>query len=64
MRSKGKASDMVEITCYGRTRIMRRDKAEEEFLEGMIACEGSEKETYTDIYLQLMGGCMKCSDED
>ena len=56
--------DSVKITCYGETKIWdSRQDAIREFIEGMVCCEGSEKERYTNIYLQLISGCKECSDE-
>lgn len=54
--------DIVTITCYGTTKRMSRNKAIKFYLEGMQCCEGSERERYTNIYLQLLDGCKECSD--
>lgn len=58
-----KKLDAVKITCYGETKIWDdRQEAIKEFLEGMDCCDGSEKERYTNIYLQLIEGCTECED--
>ena len=55
--------DAVKITCYGQTKVWDdRQEAIKEFLEGMACCDGSEKERYTNIYLQLIEGCTECED--
>ena len=55
--------DAVKITCYGETKVWDdRQEAIKEFLEGMACCEGSERERYTNIYLQLIEGCEECED--
>lgn len=41
---------------------MKRKDAIDFYLEGMMACEGSEAERYTNIYLQLLEGQMTCKD--
>ena len=57
--------DAVKITCYGETKVWDdRQEAIKEFFEGMASCEGSEKERYTNIYMQLMSGCNECNDSD
>lgn len=55
--------DAVKITCYGQTKVWDdRQEAIKEFLEGMACCEGSERDRYTNIYLQLIEGCTECED--
>ena len=55
--------DAVKITCYGQTKVWDdRQEAIKEFLEGMTCCEGSERDRYTNIYLQLIEGCTECED--
>lgn len=56
------AKDIVTITCYGETEQMERKDAIKLYLEGMMACEGSEQERYTNIYCQLMAGEKVCKD--
>lgn len=54
--------ETVTITCYNQTEKMKRKDAIDFYLEGMIACEGSEAERYANIYLQLLEGQMVCKD--
>ena len=59
-----KCSDPVLITCYGKTEAWAsRETAKDFFIEGMMACEGSERERYTNIFLGLESGLITCSDE-
>ena len=46
--------DMVEVTCYGTTKLYERQQAIREFLIAMQVCEGSEKERYANIYCELV----------
>ena len=57
-------SDSVTVICYGIKKIYRsREEAIRFYLAGMRACEGSERDRYTEIYLQLLDGCKVCTDE-
>lgn len=49
-------NDIVTITCYGQTEKMKRQEAIDFYLEGMMCCEGSEAERYSNIYFQLLEG--------
>lgn len=55
--------DAVKVTCYGKTEVMEREDALKEFFEGMMCCEGSERERYTNIYCQLVEGLNEVYDE-
>ena len=57
-----KKNDVVTITCYGVTKKMNRKDAIEKYLEGMMCCDGSERERYTNIYCQLIAGETVCND--
>lgn len=57
-----KKKDIVKVTCYNQTKEWERSEAIAFFLEGMMSCEGAERERYTDIYIQLLGGYKECSD--
>lgn len=57
-----KATDIVTIHCYNNTERMTRKAAMEKYLEGMMACEGSEQERYTNIYCKLQDGLIECDD--
>ena len=54
---------MVEVTCYGTTKLYERQQAIREFRIAMQVCEGSEKERYANIYCGLARGENKISDE-
>lgn len=55
--------DTVTVICYGETKVWdSRKEAEQFFLEGMAACEGAEKERYTNIFLDLTSGKTVCRD--
>ena len=59
-----KKLDAVTITCYGSTEVWdSRADAMKFYLEGMTACEGAERDRYTNIYLQLLEGRTVCEDK-
>ena len=59
-----KKLDSVTITCYGSTEVWdSRADAMKFYLEGMTACEGAERDRYTNIYLDLLEGCDICKDK-
>ncbi len=51
-----RANDKVEVTCGGTTKVWRRQEAMDFFLEGALACDGSESERYLTIYGRLRAG--------
>ena len=54
----------ITTVCYGEEKNWEsREKAERFFLEGMVACEGSEQERYSNIYCKLQLGLNYCTDE-
>ena len=55
--------DIVTVICYGKSEQMERDKAKQFYLECMMFSDGSEKERYTNIYMDLMSGLKICKDE-
>ena len=56
--------DRVTTVCYGQKRVWEnRWEAIDFFKEGAMACDGSEKERYTNILLKLLAGEEACSDE-
>lgn len=60
-----KRLDSVKVTCYGKEEIWdSRADAIKFYHEAMAACEGSEKDRYTNIYIQLLEGKTICSDLD
>ena len=59
-------TDTFDITCYGKTKTYLESKRKEmieEFAVAMAACEGNERERYTNIYLDLVCGMKDCRDE-
>lgn len=60
-----KRLDSVKVTCYGKEEIWdSRADAIKFYHEAMAACEGSEKDRYTNIYIQLLEGKTTCCDLD
>ena len=55
--------DEVTIICYRQEEKMTRREGLEKYFEGMMYCEGCERERYTNIFQQLMMGAMVCCDE-
>ena len=62
-KKKEQKNDVVTIKCYGTVEKMRRQEAIKEYKEGMLYCDGSERDRYTTIYLQLIDGYKYCTDE-
>ena len=60
---KSADKDMVTIICYRQEETMPRKKAIRKYFTGMMCCEGSERERYTNIYQQLVMGYKVCNDE-
>lgn len=57
--------ETVRTVCYGTEDIWQtREQAKQFFLRAMAACEGSEKERYTNIYMKLMMGMDDCDDSE
>ena len=59
-----KMTDKVKITCYGETEEMTRKEALKFYREAMRACEGSERDRYANIVIQLEDGATECTDLD
>lgn len=60
-------SNTFTITCYGKTKRYpesKREAMKHEYMMGMAMCDGSEKDRYTNIYLDLASGAKSCSDRD
>ena len=57
-------NDMVTIKCYGKEHAMTRLKAIKFYKECMECSEGSERDRYVTIFLQLLDGETYCSDEE
>ena len=57
--------DTVTTICYGEKRIWdSRSDAENFFLCGTMASEGSEQQRYTAIYMKLRAGMEVCTDDE
>lgn len=55
--------DRVTTICYGQRKEWDdRWEAVEFFKEGVMACDGAEKERYVSILLKLLAGETECSD--
>ena len=54
----------VTIICYGKAEKMPRAKALKFYKDCARACEGAERERYTNIVLDLMEGWNLCTDGD
>ena len=58
-------TETVRTVCYDTEDIWKsRYQAKQFFLRAMAACEGSEKERYTNIYMKLMMGMTDCDDSE
>lgn len=55
--------DYVNITCYGRTERMNRQDAINLYADGVMCCDGSERERYAIILSGLVSGLTDVSDE-
>lgn len=56
-------NDIVTITCYGKVEKRRRDEAIAFYSEGIMCCEGSERDRYTSIVMGLQQGFKVVDDE-
>jgi len=61
--ARARINDKVKVTCYGKTKVWRRQEAMAFFLEGAIACDGAESERYLRIYGRLQAGMRVVTDE-
>lgn len=58
-------NNKVVTICYGEEKQWAsRKEALNYFLEGIKSCEGSEKERYLSIYLELLAGKKICTDQN
>ena len=48
--------DIITIKSWNGTRQLERKKAIKFYLECISMCQGAEREHYTNIYLELLGG--------
>lgn len=52
--------DHITVTCYGKKQEWAsRQEAIDFYLQGVMACDGAERERYLEIYLRLSMGCTK-----
>lgn len=56
-------NDIVTITCYNQTEKRKRGEAIRFYTEGMLCCEGSERDRYTSIVTGLHEGFTTVDDE-
>lgn len=55
--------DAVKVRVYGKWKKFKsRIDAMNFFMEGMIACDGAERDRYTGIYFKLKGGATVVTD--
>jgi len=59
---KNVKKDIVTVTCYGIEKQMERNEAIRFYSEGVLACDGSEKQRYANILAQLATGSKFCHD--
>ena len=59
-----KGTDLVKVTCYGTTTEMTRKAAIKEYRQAIRASEGSERDRYMNILMDLEDGKKECSDRD
>ncbi len=59
-----KMTDIVKITCYGKTEEMTRKEGLKKYREAMRYSEGSERDRYCNIVWDLEDGYMECNDLD
>ena len=58
-------SKSVTTVCYGKTEHWAdREEAKDYFLEAMMGTDGSERDRYAGIYIQLINGLDLCTDEE
>lgn len=55
--------NIVTVLCYGTEKKYRRSEALKEFKEGMLFCDGSERDRYTSIFCGLDEGLNYVDDE-
>lgn len=60
--TKKQLNEQVNIICYNQQETMTRKEGIEKYLEGVCCCEGSERDRYLNIYLDLIEGKMTASD--
>lgn len=56
-------NDQVTIICYDKSETRNREEAIEFYTEGMMCCEGSERDRYTSIVMGLQAGLKTVDDQ-
>ena len=51
------------VITYGKAKTMERDKAIQFYSQAVSACDGSEKERYSNVLASLLSGKKVCCDE-
>lgn len=60
-----KRLDYVKVTCYGKEKVYDdRQEAIDFFMMGVASSEGSERNRYTEILIDLLSGKIDCSDKE
>ena len=55
---------MVRVICYGKEDIWKnREDAIRFYREGVACCDGSERERYVNVLMDLLDGKAVCTDE-
>lgn len=63
MTTMTKKTDAVKVRVYGKWKKFKsREEAMNFFMEGMIACDGAERDRYLSIYFQLRDGATVATD--
>jgi len=58
-----KGNTMVDVICYGTRKTWNnRNDAIKFYLDGVMMCDGSERERYMNVCLDLLSGKKVCSD--
>ena len=54
---------MVDVICYGKRDTWNsREEAKKFYFDGMMCCDGSERNRYMNVYIALVNGDNVCSD--
>lgn len=61
--ANAKRNEIITVRCYYKEKKMTRAKALKLYREGYECCEGSEKERYSEILMDLMDGKDYCDDK-
>ena len=57
------SKNTVKVICYGQEEVWNsRSEAIAFYMEGVAACEGSERDRYMNVYMDLCEGLAVCTD--